>query len=120
MTSNLTIEQRLAVLESGQTIALGDPEQPGKVLVQASRQGEVYYVTGPHFEDYVPEVDLKSLFEIGLANGDDHERVSRMLNQYLSDHGAPAMAHLHICQGVAEAVNTLSALVVAHKLFAKR
>jgi hypothetical protein len=120
MTSNLTIEQQLTTLASGQTITLGDPEQPGKVLVQASRLGEVYYVTGPHFEDYVPEVDLKSLFEIGLANGDDHAEVSCMLNQHLSDHGAPVMAHLHICQGVAEAVNTLSALVVAHKLFAKR
>jgi hypothetical protein len=102
MTSNLMIEQQLTALASGQTIALGDPEQPGKVLVQASRLGELYYVTGPHFEDYVPEVDLKGLFEIGLANGDDHANVSRMLNQYLSDHGTPAMAHLHICQGVAE------------------
>jgi hypothetical protein len=56
-------------------------------------------VTSPHFEDYVPEVDLESLFEIELANGDDHASVSRMLNQYMSDQGSPAIAHLHICQG---------------------
>lgn len=48
-------------LASGQTIALGDPEQPGKVLVQASQLGEVYYVTCPHFEEYVPDIVIKGL-----------------------------------------------------------
>jgi hypothetical protein len=120
MANKLTVEQQLTALESGQTIALGDPAQPGKVLVQASRLGELYYVTGPHFEDYVPAVGLASLFEIGLANGDDHGQVRHLLNQYLSDHGAPATAQLHVCQGLAEALNMLSALVTAHLLLTKR
>lgn len=32
----------------------------------------------------------------------------RLLNQYLCDHGAPVTAQLHVCQGLAGALNTLS------------
>jgi hypothetical protein len=46
-----------------------------KYWCRLAGRGRVYYVTGPYFEDYVPEVDLKSIFEIGLANGDDHAHV---------------------------------------------
>ena len=120
MESKLTVEQQLTALASGQSIALGDPARPGKVLVQASRLGELYYVMGPHFEDCAPGVDLGELFAIGLANGDDHASVMRLLNQYLGDHGAPVTAQLHVCQGLAEALNMLSALVTAHALFPKR
>jgi hypothetical protein len=119
MESKLTVEQQLTALASGKSIALGDPARPGKVLVQASRLGELYYVTGPAFEAYAPDVDLGELFAIGQANGDDHASVMRLLNQYLGDHGAPVTAQLHVCQGLAEALNTLSALVTAHTLFTK-
>lgn len=71
MESKLTVEKQLTALASGKSIALGEPGQPGKVLVQAGWLGELYYVTGPHFEAYAPEVDLGELFVIRLANGDD-------------------------------------------------
>lgn len=80
MESKLTVDQQLAVLESGKSIALGDPEKPGKAPVRASRLGKLYYGIGPHFEAYVPEVDLGELFAIGLANGDDQASVMRPLN----------------------------------------
>jgi hypothetical protein len=120
MESKLTVAQQLTALASGKSIALGDPARPGKVLVQASRLGELYYVTGPAFEAYAPDVDLGELFAIGLANGDDHASVMRLLNQYLGDHGAPVTAQLHVCQGLEQAINTLGALAVAHTLFTTR
>lgn len=120
MARKLTVEQQLTALESGKSIALGDPTQPGKVIVQVSRLGELYYVTGPAFEAYAPEVYLGELFAIGLTNGDDHASVMRLLNQYLGDHGAPVTAQLHVCQGLEQAINTLGALAVAHQLLTKR
>lgn len=56
----------------------------GNVLVQANRLGERYYVAGPAFEAYAPDVDLGEFFVIGQANGDDHARVMRLLNQPLA------------------------------------
>jgi hypothetical protein len=119
MESKLTVEQQLTALASGKSIALGDPTRPGKVLVQASWLGERYYVTGPAFEVYAPDVDLGVIVAIGQANGDDHASVMRLLNQYLGDHGAPVTAQLHVCQGLEQAINTLGALAVAHTLFTK-
>jgi len=120
MKSKLTVAQQLTALASGKSIALGDPARPGKVLVQASRLRELYYVTGPAFEAYAPDVDLDELFAIGLANGDDHTSVMRLLNKYLGDHVAPVTAQLHVCQGLEQAINTLGALAVAHTLFTTR
>lgn len=120
MESKLTVEQQLTALASGKSLALGDPARLGKVLVQASRLGELYYVTGPAFEAYAPDVALDELFAVGLANGDDHASVMRLLNQYLGDHGAPVTAQLHVCQGLEQAINTLGALAVAHTLLNKR
>lgn len=110
MISKLTIQQLLTALEPGKAMALSDPQQPEKVLIQASRVGEVYYVTGPLFQEYAPEVDLAGLFEVGLANDDDQASVMRMLNQYLGDHGVPVAAQLHACQGLVAACTTLGAL----------
>ena len=104
MTNTLTVRQWLTGLESGKSLAMGDPAQQGKVLLQASRVGEVYYVTGPLFEDYAPEVALGSLFEVGLANHDDPANVARLLNRYLSDHGVPVIAQLHVCQGAGRCI----------------
>ena len=106
-------------LESGKSLALGDPAQPGKVLLQASRVGEVYYVLGPLFAEYAPDVDLASLFEIGLANGDDQPKVARLLNQYMGDHGVPTAAQMHVCQGLTDALDTLGALVATYTLVTK-
>lgn len=119
MDSKLTMEEQLSVLEPGKSLALGDPTQPGQVLTQVSRVGDLYYVTGPYFETYAPGVDLGELFAIGRANGDDHAQVMRLLNQYLSDHGVPAAAQLHRCQGLAEAHQTLSALLATYMLSQK-
>lgn len=66
--SKLTVEQQLAALASGKSIALGYPAQPD-CWVQASWLGELYYITGPHFEACVPEIDMGELSATGLANG---------------------------------------------------
>ena len=116
----LTIRQLLTALEPGKTMAMGDPTQPEKIIAQASRVADLYYVTGPLFYDYAPLVDLDTLFQVGLANNDDQANVASMLNKYLGDHGVPAAAQLHACQGLEDAFNTLGALFAAYTLSTKR
>jgi len=103
--------QLLSELRPGQHLVLRDSNEPGQLLTQFTRLGEVYYILGPGFTwAFGNEFDLHDYFEVALHNGDTAESAVAMLNDFISAHRLPAEAKVHTCHGLPEALDTATRL----------
>jgi len=103
--------QLLCELKPGQHLVLRDPNEPGQVITQLTRLGEVYYILGPGFtRAFGNEFDLHDYFEVALHNGDTAESAIAMLNDFINAHRLPAEARVHTCHGLPAALATVSQL----------
>ena len=115
MLNKLTVRHLLTALADGKALVMRDPKQPEKVIAQASRVADAYYLTGPLFNELIG-VELESLFAVASQNGDDEPRTVVLLNTFISDHGAPPEAQVHTCTGLDDALATLNRLFAAYSL----
>lgn len=92
-----------------------DSTQERKLLAQASRVGDVYFITGPRYSDSSPILLANFLGMVAKEDGLTALEAVSQLNQALASRGALPEAQVFECRSLSDAQQTLAGLFAAYR-----